>query len=210
MNNKANIKNHMYDVVTLEQYQENPNQFLPNHIAIKEGNYLYPVLTQTQEGPGVRVGDVMSIFEQPTTESQKKAYSKDNMIDFSDVDNMASMIDKLDAVKKLESDVLTSVDNIFTAKINPSDTPEMVALKTAVNDKHIDLDKYAYRLGANYNNDKRLFNKPNISLGMLKRMATALDMQVTLTIKDVPDAPNPIGRDIVVDITSNSSEDDEE
>ena len=119
------------------------------------------------------------------------------------------MIDKLDAVKKLESDVLTSVDNIFIAKIDPSDTPEMVALKTAVNEKHIDLDKYAYRFGANYNNDKRLFNKPNISLGMLKRVATALDMQVTLSIKDVPEAPNPIGRDIVVDITSNSSDDEE-
>lgn len=207
MNNKANIKNHMYDVVSLEQYQENPNQFLQNHIAIKEGDYLYPVLTQTQEGPGVRVGNVMSIFEQPS-ESQKKYYSKDNMIDFGDVDSMATMIDKLDAVKKLESDVLTSVDNIFITKINPSDTPEMVALKTAVNKKHIDLDKYAYRLGANYNNDKRLFNKPNISLGMLKRMATALDMQVTLTIKDMPDAPNPIGEEINVDIT-NSLEEDE-
>lgn len=209
MNNKANIKNHMYDVVSLDQYQENPNQFLQNHIAIKEGDYLYPVLSPTQEGPGVRVGSMMSLFEQPTSDSQKRLYSKENMIDFSDVNNMATMIDKLDAVKKLESDVLTSVDNIFTAKINPSDTPEMVALKTAVNSKHIDLDKYAYRLGANYNNDKRLFNKPNISLGMLKRMATALDMQVTLTIKDVPEAPNPIGHEIVVDITSNSSDEDE-
>ena len=209
MNNKANIKNHMYDVVTLDQYQENPNQFLQNHIAVKEGDYLYPVLSPTQEGLGVRVGTTMSLFEQPTSESQKKIYSKENMIDFSDVDSMATMIDRLDAVKKLESDVLTSVDNIFTAKINPSDTPEMVALKTAVNNKHIDLDKYAYRLGANYNNDKRLFNKPNISLGMLKRMATALDMQVTLTIKDVPEAPNPIGKEIVVDITSNSSDEDE-
>lgn len=207
MNNKANIKNHMYDVVSLEQYQENPNQFLQNHIAIKEGDYLYPVLSQTQEGPGVRVGSVMSIFEQPS-ESQKKYYLKDNMIDFGDVDSMATMIDKLDAVKKLESDVLTSVDNIFITKINPSDTPEMVALKTAVNKKHIDLDKYAYRLGANYNNDKRLFNKPNISLGMLKRMATALDMQVTLTIKDMPDAPNPIGEEINVDITNSIEEDD--
>ena len=40
-------------------------------------------------------------------------------------------------------------------------------------------------------------------------MATALDMQVTLTIKDVPEAPNPIGKEIVVDITSNSSDEDE-
>lgn len=208
MNNKANIGNNMYDVVSLEQYQENPNQFLQNHIAIKEGDYLYPVLTQTQQGPGVRVGDTMSVFEHPSTESQKKTYSKDNMIDFSDVDSMASMIDKLDAVKKLESGVLTSGEDIVVYKIDPLDTPEMAALKTAVNKKHIDLDKYAYRLGANFNNDKRLFNKHSISLGMLKRLATALDMQVTLSIKDVPEAPNPIGEEINVDITSYSDEEE--
>jgi len=207
MISKANIDNKMYDVATLEQYQENPNQFLQNHIAIKHDDYLYPVLSPMQEGPGVRVG-IMSLFEQPT-EEQKKTYGKENMIDFDDIDSMATMIDRLDAVKKLESDVLTTVDNVFIAKINSTDTPEMVALKTAVNKKHIDFDKYAYRLGANYNNDKRLFNKPNISLAMIKRLANALDMQVTLTIKDAPDAPNPIGEEISVEITANSLSDDE-
>ena len=77
----------------------------------------------------------------------------------------------------------------------------MVALKTAVNNKHIDLDKYEHRFGENYANDKRLFNKNNISLGKMKTIANALDMDITLTIKDVPDAPNPIGEVIEVKLT---------
>ena len=38
---------------------------------------------------------------------------------------------------------------------------------------------------------------------MLKRVANALDMNVSITISDVPDAPNPIGRDIEFDLTVN-------
>ena len=207
MQSKAKIKNVMYDVCTLEQYTQNPNQYLKNHTAIVEGDYLYPVLSATQNGPGVHVNPGMiSYFQTPTDNIEE--YKKENAIRFDDVKDIATMIDKLEAVKKIEDDVLTSADNIFSVKIKPGDTPEMVALKTAVNEKKIDLDKYEHRFGSNYHNDKRLFNKPSISLGMLKRVTSALDMQVTMTIEDAPDAPNPIGRKIEVQLNGKDFEEE--
>ena len=207
MQSKAKIKNVMYDVCTLEQYTQNPNQYLKNHTAIVEGDYLYPVLSSTQIGPGVHVNPGMiSYFQTPTDNIEE--YKKENAIRFDDVKDIATMIDKLEAVKKIEDDVLTSADNIFSVKIKPGDTPEMVALKTAVNEKKIDLDKYEHRFGSNYHNDKRLFNKPSISLGMLKRVTSALDMQVTMTIEDAPDAPNPIGRKIEVQLNGKDFEEE--
>lgn len=207
MQSKAKIKNVMYDVCTLEQYTQNSNQYLKNHTAIVEGDYLYPVLSATQIGPGVHVNPGMiSYFQTPTDNIEE--YKKENAIRFDDVKDIATMIDKLEAVKKIEDDVLTSADNIFSVKIKPGDTPEMVALKTAVNEKKIDLDKYEHRFGSNYHNDKRLFNKPSISLGMLKRVTSALDMQVTMTIEDAPDAPNPIGRKIEVQLNGKDFEEE--
>ena len=192
----------MYDVCELEEYQKHASRYLAGHTAIIKDGYLYPVLSPNQKTNecGVIVSTPISFYNPPKKGEEEK-YSKEHMIDFSDSKDIASMIDKLDAVKKLESDVLTSVDNIFAPKIKAEDTPEMVALKTAVIKKHIDLDKYEHRFAENYNNDKRLFNKSTISLGKMKTIANALDMDITLTIKDVPDAPNPIGEVIEVKLT---------
>ena len=192
----------MYDVCDVEEYKQHKSRYLPGHTAILKDGCLYPVLSTNSKSTacGVMIGHPISFFNQPL-ESEREEYSSSNMIDFSDSKDIASMIDKLDAVKKLESDVLTTVDNIFIPKIKAEDTPEMVALKNAVIKKHIDLDKYEHRFGENYANDKRLFNKNNISLGKMKTIANALDMDIILTIKDAPDAPNPIGEVIEIKLT---------
>ena len=92
-------------------------------------------------------------------------------------------------------------------KIFDDDSAEMKALKNAVLDKQIDLDKYEPRFGSNYNNDKRLFNKSTISLAMLKRVCDALDIEATLTLTDKSDdVPNPIGRTIEVKLTGGGTE----
>ena len=83
----------MYDVCTLEQYTQNPNQYLKNHTAIVEGDYLYPVLSATQIGPGVHVNPGMiSYFQTPTDNIEE--YKKENAIRFDDVKDIATMIDK--------------------------------------------------------------------------------------------------------------------
>ena len=105
-----------------------------------------------------------------------------------------------------ERTILTTIDNVFAPEIYNNDTPEMKAMKQAILDKHIDLDKYEPRFGPNYNNDKRLLKKSSITFGKLRSICDALDMKVTMTIEDSsPDVPNPIGRSITVDLTDKSS-----
>ena len=91
----------------------------------------------------------------------------------------------------------------------------MKALKQAITDKHIDLDKYESRFGPNFNNDKRLLRKNSITFGKLRSICDALDIRVTISIEDsAPDVPNPIGRTIIADITGDNmsleSDDEEE
>lgn len=74
--------------------------------------------------------------------------------------------------------------------------------------KHIDLDSYEHRFGKNYNNDRRLFEKPNISLLKLTSVCTALDIKATLILEDSsPDVPNPMGGVVTVELTSGGGED---
>ena len=87
----------------------------------------------------------------------------------------------------------------------------MVGLKEAVIAKNIDLDKYEQRFGVNYNNDKRLFNRNTITMSKLKTMFDVLDMKATLIIEDKSEeVPNPMGKKIIVDLTTNNSAEGEE
>ena len=85
----------------------------------------------------------------------------------------------------------------FTPSVSSNLTPSatwLASLKKAVTTKHIDLDKYESRFGSNYANDKRLFNKPTISMQMLTRVCNALDIKATLTLEDqAGDIANPMG-----------------
>ena len=83
----------------------------------------------------------------------------------------------------------------------------MVGLKKAIIQKHIDLDKYEQRFGDNYNNDRRLLEKDNITLTKLKTFAKALDMKLTLTFEDNgKNVPNPIGEPIRVTVIGGEDE----
>ena len=86
----------------------------------------------------------------------------------------------------------------------------MRGLKDAMISKNFDLDKYQDRFGLNYPNDKRRMNKDDISLKMLRRIAANTDIEVTMTFRDKsPDVPNPMGREITVNITGDGIDDEE-
>lgn len=207
---KANICNTFCDVTTLSDYAENKDAYISSHTAIQEGDYVLPIRTQTSsmgKEVGVYVGSALAKFIMPETEEDKKSFSSDNMIDFTETKTIGEVIAKQESVRKLEREVLTSPDNIFTPVIEPDDSNEMKGMKEAVIAKNIDLDKYEHRFGSNYNNDKRLFNKNNISLPMIKRLSKALDMKATLILEDAsPDVPNPIGKKIIIDVIGNDED----
>lgn len=206
MNKKMRIGDKIYEVTSLEDYVQNKEAYIPQYTAIMDQNtnLVLPVKNRYEDGPGIVVGTGISYVEEP---ENKEEYDMSKLIDFDNSKSIHDMMQKQEAVRSLERDILTSPDNIFSPKIFDDDSPEMKALKTAVIDKHIDLDKYEPRFGANYNNDKRLFNKNTISLAMLKRLSDALDIKVTLTLTDKsPDVPNPMNNTIQVELTGGASD----
>ena len=203
MNKKMRIGDRIYDVTSLEEYTQFKDAYIPQYTAIhdEETGFVLPIKNRYEEGPGIIIGNGISYIEEPE-EDEMESYLDKAIIDFDDSKSIHDMMEKQRIVRTLERDILTSPDNIFTPKIFDDDSPEMKALKTAVLDKHIDLDKYEPRFGSNYNNDKRLFNKNTISLSMMKRMCEALDIEATLILNDKSDdVPNPIGRTIEVKLT---------
>lgn len=201
----------LYEVVPLSEYIGNEDGYLQGYTAVDDGmGHVYPVVPSTSSDPGIRYRKRAPVFFANIPEGSESQYSTENLIDYSKANNFKEFIETQNMVKELEKEILTSPDSIYVPPTDPNDSPAMKALKEAVTDKKIDLNKYEPRFGANYNNDKRIFNKQNISLPMLVRMCNALDIKATLTLEDqVGDIANPINDVISVEITSVSNDEDD-
>lgn len=204
---KIKMNGKMCDVATLENYTSNRDVYIQGSTVIETDGYVLPMKPKFDEGVGIYVG---STFSYPTypSENEKEKYSLDNAIDMSNVKDIGELMKKQEAVRDLEKEVLTNPDDICIPVIGEKDTPAMKALKMAVLDKHMDINKYAHRFGANFNNDKRNLNKESISLPMLERMCSNLDIKATLILEDAnSNVSNPIGRSIVVELTGEGEDD---
>ena len=206
--NKAKIENTLMDVINTEEYFKNPDFYNNATTAVQMGNLLYPVKRGTMNSPGFyQRGNCMGRFIDPP-DVMRGEYSVDNTIDFTKADTIKDVIEKTMELKGLEREILTTPDNIFNPRIDEDDSIEMKALKEAIIDKNIDIDKYKARFGANFNNDKKLFNGGSITLTKLKSISNALDMKVELTLSNKgDDVANPMSQPISVIL--NSGEDDE-
>lgn len=197
------IDDHMYTVYPIgntEQIMYNQGE----NIAIEFNGYAYPLRNRRNLGTGVYpIGnDFNHLIEvmHPTTEEEKEKYRmhSENTVDFSNIENIQELTQTRRKLATMESTILSNPDNIFTPLIQDSNFPEMRILKQAVSSKHIDIDKYAGRFGANFNNDKRIFfNDDSISLKKMKRICDNLDLKLTLQIEDIdPNVPNPMGKNV--------------
>lgn len=206
------LNDKLCDVVKLEDYIKNPDIYIQGHVAIEldQTDYVLPVKNPNNSSPdevGIEVGNTISKVRLPESEDDKKEYNKDRLVDFNKATSISELINMQETVVDMEKEILTNPDNTSIYQVNEKDTPAMKLLKEAVNAKHINLDNYDYRFGSNYNNDKRIFNKNNVSLAMMERMANALDMKLTLTLQDAADdVPNPIGKPMSIDITGGNYE----
>lgn len=199
---KAKIGEAIYDVIDIEEYYRDPSVY-GSFTAIKGNDgYVYPIRSKTDYRPGFYPTGGLDFFKMPAG-GEASVYSQQNIIDFHNATSLKEIIQAQQKLANEERSILTTIDNVFAPEIGDEDTPEMRAMKQAVLDKHIDLDKYESRFGPNYNNDKRLMKKSSITFGKLRSIANALDMKISMTIEDAaPDVPNPIGRVIAVDLTS--------
>lgn len=192
------------DVVPIEEYYRNPGSYLPKSTAIDFGqDIVLPVINENDKGLGIIIKNNSPFAKVQIPDGYDCAiYSKRNVIDFTNSQDMAEFMQKQSLLHQLEKDVLSSPDNIFAPAVETDDSPAMQLLKEAVSQKHIDLDKYEARFGSNYANDKRLFNKNTISMPMLVRLCNALDIKATLTLEDAEgDIANPMGTSMSIEIT---------
>lgn len=208
---KANINGFMYDVINTEEFYQNPDFYTNKYTALRPGDgYIYPIRTRNEQGPGFYVTGGLDFFVIPMGE-QCNTFSQQHVIDFKEPHNYAEYMLAQQKFMSAERSILTTIDNVFAPDIGDNDTPEMKAVKQAINDKHIDLDKYESRFGPNYNNDKRLLRRDSITFGKLRSICDALDIKATIILEDAnPDVPNPIGRIITAEITGNGVSVEEE
>lgn len=209
---KAKIEDCIYDVITIDEFYKNPDFYKSAPTAIEGGDgYLYPIRSNSNDmRPGFIDEGPMQFFTPPSGQ-QCPIYSDRNIIDFSKASSIKDIIKAQDRLASAEKAILTTIDNVFIPPTNADDTPEMVLLKQAIVDKHIDLDKYESRFGSNYNNDKRLLKKNSITFGKFRNTCKALDIKATLTLEDTSsDVPNPMGNKIDICLTDAFDSDEED
>ena len=202
---KAKLAGKFMSVVSLDSYRSNPDAYDPSRTAIEfdDIGVALPIIGKFDKSVGVSVSqNALFCKVNMPAEEELEDYSTDKVIDLSDVKNMGELMKKQRIIKDIEYEMLTSVDNIFQPKIGENCSPAMRALKMAVNEKKIDINKYSDRFGSNFNNDKRQYNKDTISMQMLERQCNGLDIKATLILEDASDdVPNPIGHKIIVELT---------
>lgn len=208
MMKKAVINGRMLDIVPIKEAIESTNES-NNNIAIEANGCILPVRGSTDKRPGAyRAGSFYMKTVMPDSIELPNYRADDNrIVDFDKAEDIREIIRAESKLRNLEVSRLTTIDNICAPRIRPDDAPEMVGLKKAIIQKHIDLDKYEQRFGDNYNNDRRLLEKDNITLTKLKTFAKALDMKLTLTFEDNgKNVPNPIGEPIRVTVIGGEDE----
>lgn len=206
---KAKINDKLFDVVSISEYNKNPDMYISDSTAIENDGLLYPIKKTMDNGkPGMFHTDPANFFISPS-EEERSLYSSDNIIDFNG-ESIKDIIIAQTKLKSAERTILTSIDNLFIPHIDQDDEPEMKALKEAIICKNIDIDKYANRFGKNFPNDKRILKKDSITMTKLKSVMEALDMKGTIIIEDKdPNVPNPIGKKIIAELTLRGDEDNE-
>lgn len=210
---RSKIEGKMVDVVSIQDLQSNPQLYESGSVAVEvrtadNVDYVLPYrpgVINLQAGdlrPGIyNMGSVGHLISYPSSDDAKEYQPE--VIDLSSATSMEEFIAKQGKLKDIEKEILTTQDDIFRPVITDDDTPEMRALKTAVIQKHIDLDKYADRFGENYPNDKRKFKDSSISLMLLKRFGENLDMNIQIKISDAnPNVPNPMGNPVTIQLTT--------
>lgn len=205
---KGIINGTMYTIYDFEEAIRNSNDI---NVAIEEDNKIYPIISKsnTYKTNGVYLDGCMATFVNADEDQSKYEIDNIKIIDFSNTTSMQEQIEKTSELMAMEETILINPDNIFNIRIKPNDLPEMVALKEAVNRKGIDINKYAYRFGDNFNNDRRLFEKDTITLAKMKTIAEALDMDCYIIFEDRDkDVPNPIGSQVKAKITNIAEDED--
>lgn len=151
--------------------------------------------------PGIYDAGIINIEIYPE-DVDVSSYVPRKIVELSNKERMKEILEKEDVIARLDEPWITSPDNITQFSITPEDRPEMVCLKTALNQKKIDIDRYSSRFGDNFPNDKRQLKNNGATLNIIKRFCKCMDMEAVLTLRDRnSNVPNPMGTEVTVSLT---------
>lgn len=203
---KAKIGNKLYDVTSMDEYTQHPDLYNPRLTAIQGHGKILPIMSKTDIGAGyynAQQNYMVSTVQKP--EDDNHEYDESNIIDYSNCNNIQSIIKTNELVKNIENEILTTKDNIFNLNIGDDDAPQMKALKQAINMKNMDVRAYESRFDQ-YQNDIRLLRGKSITLGKLISTCDNFDISAELVLKDKEGCVNPMNAEIRVDLTEGSDE----
>lgn len=198
---KAELDGRLYNVCDMNDFTDNPELYNPRFTAIQRDNVVLPVHTKVGEtGPGIyyQDGSMVSMVVKPNDPAE---YSADKIVDFSNPQSIGELIGKQNLIKNIQDEIMTTAENVLCLKISEKCTPEMRALKTAINSKRIDPKMYEDRFDQ-FQNDMRLLKGDSITLAKLVSISEALDISCDLTLRDRDEnTPNPMNQVIKLDLT---------
>ena len=196
------IGSQMYNVATYEEFCNNKDLYNNSYTAVQLCGYVLPVRTGFDiDKPGIKSGNAINIINLPPEEEREK-YDEKNITNFGDSQNIEELLGKVKLVRDQQKELLVTSENFTTPNISNLDKPLMKLIKTAVIEKHINIDQYAGKFGDNFLNDKRILKQNDITFKMAERYANCLDMKMTVTLEDKnPDVANPLGKVLTQVIT---------
>jgi hypothetical protein len=198
---KAEIDGRLYNITSIEDYTNHPDLYNPKFTAIERPECVLPIRNRTTDtGPGIyyQPNAMVSIVEKPDNMAY---YGLDKIIDFTNPKSIDEVFEKQQIIRDIQDEIMTTSDNVLCLKIGEKDTPEMKALKTAINLKRIDTKQYEDRFDQ-FQNDMRLLKGNSITLGKLISISNALDISADITLRDRDDnTPNPMNQTITIDLT---------
>ena len=208
----------IYEMVDLDTYGANPEKYIGRNdvgIEIEDKDHnetLVLPLRDTYSGnpitPGVYNAGEIDFIIMPDDITYQK-YIPGKTVELSNKMDAKKIIESGEILSRLDEPFITTPDEITKIPVTSMDEPEMRALKTAINEKHIDIDKYANRFGNNFPNDKRQLRNNQVTLNIIKRFCNNMDMEAQLIIRDKSaDVPNPLGKEIIVSLTDGFMDDD--
>lgn len=199
---KMQINNRLYSVVDMTEYTDHQDLYNSKTTAIQIGDIVLPIRKPNIDSdPGIYYRQGAKFCEVVKPEPSKMAeYSADKIIDYSNPKSIGEILAKNTLIRNIQNDIMATKDNVFCLPISSEDTPEMKALKTAINAKQVDKKVYEERFDQ-FQNDMRLLKGNSITLAKMIGICTGFDIACTITLSDKEGAPNPMGTAISIDLT---------
>lgn len=203
---KMEINNRIYNVVTIDEYRNSSELYDNKFTAIQDHGIVLPIKQKNDFGAGyyIQSDSMVSLIKKPP-ENMIDEYSENKIIDYNNAKSIGDIIKNNEMLRDIQSEFIVDDENILNLTISDNDTPEMKALKSAINSKKADKSQYEDRFDQ-YQNDMRLLTKgTSITLGKLISICSVFDISAELVLKDKDGAPNPMNRVISIDLTEGRS-----